>query len=284
MDHTTRRLSPIPMDDRIMQLALQMKQAGLPWEPAVGCFVWDREEIIAQPSPFPKRIYFILSMKRFMAIFGDVEKMKHRLVWLPTWYQARQIIHRLQIGDMDRGSPQHPNPSSSPEAELAGLYQHILCHLQASDKLASGHREMADDDTQKEWVRSVMASDVGDVSRFPRPVRDRIESIYDEVGRAYLGWRRIQENQTQDWLPRETAFEKDLIGDLGHFYSDYQHAIKSLDRIRKAVHLLGAVDEREDRDNYDRLVALILENDHSQLARQTILEELTTGDTAHPIS
>jgi hypothetical protein len=57
-----------------------------------------------------------------------------------------------------------------------------------------------------------------------------------------------------------------------------------LDRIRKAVHLLGAVDEREDRDNYDRLVALILENDHSQLARQTILEELTTGDTAHPIS
>jgi hypothetical protein len=129
MDHTTRRLAPIPIDDRIMQLALQMKQAGLPWEPAVGCFVWDREGIIAQPSPFPKRIYFILSMKRFMAIFGDVEKMKHRLVWLPTWYQARQIIHRLQVGDMDRGSPQHTNPSSSPEAELAGLYQCILCTL-----------------------------------------------------------------------------------------------------------------------------------------------------------
>ncbi len=213
MDYTTRRLSPIPMDDRIMQLPLQMKQAGLPWEPEVGCFVWDREEIIAQPSSFPKRIYFILNMKRFISIFGDVEKMKLRLVWLPTWYQARQIIRRLQIRDTDRGSQRHPNPSSSPEAELAGLYQHILQHLQASDKLASGHREMADDDTQKEWVRSGMASDLGDVSRFPRPVRDRIESIYAKVGRAYLGWRRIQENQTQDWLPRETAFEKDLIGD-----------------------------------------------------------------------
>lgn len=284
MNQTTRQLAPIPMDDHSMQLALQMRQAGLPWEPAVGCFVWDREGIIAQPSPFPKRIYFILSMKRFIAIFGDVEEMKRRLVWLPTWYQARQIIRRLQIGDMGPGLQRHPNPSSSPEAELVGLYRHILKHLQASDNPASGNREMADDDTQMEWVRSVMASDVGDLSRFPRAVQDRIESIYDEVGRAYLGWRRIQENQTQDWLPRETAFEKDLIGDLGHFYSDYQHAIKSLDRIRKAVHLLGAVDEREDRDNYDRLVALILGDDHSQLPQQTILDELTTGDTTHPIS
>jgi hypothetical protein len=283
MMKTSHTPLPIPMDDHSMQLALQMRQAGLPWEPAVGCFVWDREGIIAQPSPFPKRIYFILSMKRFMAIFGDVEEMKRRLVWLPTWYQARQIVQRLQIRDIDRGSQLLADPSSSPEAELVGLYRCILQHLQASDKPALGNREMVEYDTQMEWVRSVMASDVGDLSRFPRPVQDRIESIYDEVGRAYLGWRRIQENQTQDWLPRETAFEKDLLGDLGHFYSDYQHAIKSLDRIRKAVLLLDAIDEREDRDNYDRLVALILGDDHSQLPQQTILDELTTGDTAHSI-
>jgi hypothetical protein len=284
MDHTTCQSAPIPMDDRILQLALQMKQAGLPWEPEVGCFVWDRQGRIAQGSPFPERIYFILSMKRFLAIFGTVEEMKHRLVWLPTWYQTRQIIQRLQIGDMDRGSPQPANPSSSPEAELMGLYQLILQHLQASDKTASGKRAVVNDDPQKEWIRSVMASDLGDVSRFPRPVQERIESIYGEVARAYLGWRRIQENQAQDWLPRETVFEKDLLCDLGHFYSDYQRSIKSLDRIRKTVHLLGAVDQREDRDNYDRLIAILLENEHSQLPRQTILDELTAGDTGHPTS
>lgn len=284
MDHTTRRLAPIPMDDHSMQLALQMKQAGLPWEPEVGSFVWDRQEIIAQPSPFPKRIYFILSMKPFLAIFGDVEAMKRRLVWLPTWYQARQIIHRLQIHDTDRGSQPHPNPSSSPEAELVGLYRHILQHLQASDKPASSNCEMVDYDAQKEWVCSVILTDLGDVSGFPRLVQDRIESIYDEVGRAYLGWRRIQENQTKDWFPRKTAFERDLLFDLGHFYSDYQRSIKSLDRIRKAVHLLGSIDEREDRDNYDRLIAIILKNDHSHLPQQTILDELTTDDTDHSIS
>lgn len=138
--------------------------------------------------------------------------------------------------------------------------------------------------TMKQWVRSVITSDMGDVSRFPRQVQDRIESIYDEVARAYLGWRRIQENQSQDWFPRETAFEKDLLGDLGHFYSDYQRSIKSLDRIRKAVHLLGAIDERQDRENYDRLTAVILEDTPPQRPQTTVLDQLTAGDTARPVS
>jgi hypothetical protein len=136
----------------------------------------------------------------------------------------------------------------------------------------------------KKWVRSVITSDVGDVSRFPRQVQDRIESIYDEVARAYLGWRRIQENQSQEWLPRETAFDKGLLGDLGHFYSDYQRSIKSLDRIRKAVRLLAAIDEREDRHNYDRLTAIILEDAPPQRAQRTVLDQLTAGDTARPVS
>ena len=272
------------MDDQLLDLALELYAAGLPGEPDVGCFVWDRQRIIASPAPFPKHIYFILSMNRFLAVFGDVEEMKRRLVWLPTWYQARQLIHRLQIRDLDRGLQWHANPSASPEAELMGLYHHILQHLQASDQPDSGQRERGDLGTQKEWVRSVMASDVGDVSRFPRAVQDRIEFIYEEVARAYLGWRRIQENQSQDWLPRETAFEKDLLGELGHFYSDYQHSIKSLDRIRKAVHLMDAIDERTDSDNYDRLIAIILENDHQQLSQQTILDQLAAGDAAQPVS
>ncbi len=284
MMNTSHTPSPIPMDDRLLDLALELKAAGLPWEPEVGCFVWDHQGIIASPSPFPKRIYFILSMRRFLSIFGDIEEMKCRLVWLPTWYQARQIIRRLQIHDLDRGSKGPVSQPSSPEAELIELYRSILQRLQASGKPVAGNRGTGDSGMYKEWIRSVMASDVGDMTRLPKPVQDRIESVYDEVAWAYLGWRRIQENQSEDWLPRETAFDEDLLGELGHFYSDYQRSIKSLDRIRKAVHLLGAIDEREDRDDYDRLIALILENDDPQLPQRTILDRLTTGDLTHPIS
>jgi len=273
------------MDDRLLDLALELKTAGLPWEPGVGCFVWDRQGRIASPSPFPKRIYFILSMKRFLSIFDDVAEMKRCLVWLPTWYQARQILQRLQPPGIARFSERPASQPSSPDAELMGLYRSIRQRLQDAGKPASANREATDnDDMHRQWVRSVMASDVGDVTRLPRPVQDRIESVYDEVARAYLGWRRIQENQVQDWLPRETAFDEDLLGELGHFYSDYQRSIKSLGRIRKAVHLLGAIDEREDRDDYDRLLALILGNDDPRLLQRTILDALTNADAADPVS
>jgi len=32
-------LPPIPFDDRLMDLALDLKNSGLPWSPHVGCFV-----------------------------------------------------------------------------------------------------------------------------------------------------------------------------------------------------------------------------------------------------
>lgn len=279
MMNTSHVPLPIPMDDRLLDLALELKAAGLPWEPAVGCFTWDHQGKIASPSPFPKRIYFILSMKRFLSIFGDVEEMKRCLVWLPTWYQARQIIQRMQTHEVDRGSEGENSQPSSPEAELSGLYRIILKRLKASGKFAAVNRDASGNGDRTEWVRSVIASEVGDVSRLPKPLQDRIASIYDEVARAYVGWRRIQENQAQDWLPLETAFDENLLGDLGHFYSDYQRSIQSLDRIRKAVLQLSQIDERKDRDTYDRLIALILGNDDPQLTERAILDRLTNGDT-----
>lgn len=280
MNHATGQLSPIPMDDRIMQLALQMKKAGLPWEPEVGCFVWDREEIIPQPSPFPKRIYFILSMKRFLAIFGDLEKMKRHLVWLPTWFQARQIMRRLQIGDVGLDK----DHSTTAEAEMLSIYRCILRGLEGADQMSAGNRESVDKGLETAWIRSVMVSDFGDMALLPRPVQQRIEAVYHEVAKAYLGWRRIQESETEDWLPQETQFDNDLLRDLGHFYSDYQKSIQSLDRVRKAAHLLGAIDPSEDRENFDRLSALILDSDSPRSSQQTLMDRLATDGSIQPTS
>jgi hypothetical protein len=92
-------IAPIPFAEEICQLALEMKRLGLAWAPHVGCFVWDPDKIIKQPSPFPGRIYFLLSMPRFLNIFGSVACMVENLVWLPTWHQARLICRQLEIAD-----------------------------------------------------------------------------------------------------------------------------------------------------------------------------------------
>jgi hypothetical protein len=77
-------LAPTPFDEQICRLALEMKSLGLIWEPHVGCFVWDRDSWIKPESPFPGRIYFILSLPRFIDILGSIQEIARKLVWLPT--------------------------------------------------------------------------------------------------------------------------------------------------------------------------------------------------------
>lgn len=88
-------LAPIPFDPRLLELAFKMKKAGLDWDPHVGCFVWDRENVIEVGSPFPENIYFILNLGHFLRIFETIEKLKEKLVFVPTWNQARQILEKI---------------------------------------------------------------------------------------------------------------------------------------------------------------------------------------------
>ena len=115
-------LAPIPFDERVCRLALEMKKKGLKWRPHVGCFVWDPEGIIKVASPFPGNVYFILNLPRFIDIFGSVDRITENLVWLPTWYQARILCHQLGITDDSLISG---GPTSSPVEDLLGLYRTI---------------------------------------------------------------------------------------------------------------------------------------------------------------
>ena len=82
-------IEPIPFEQTHLNIAKEMKKKGLAWQPHVGCFVWDHKGCISTPSPFPLQIYFILSLPRFIDLFGSKENVAAKLVWLPTWHQAR---------------------------------------------------------------------------------------------------------------------------------------------------------------------------------------------------
>ena len=91
-------LAPLPFDDRHRQAALRLKLAGIAWEPHAGCFVWDPEGRIPVDSPFPDRVYFILNLGHFLRLLGPIDQVRERLVWIPTWHQARLIAERLGVG------------------------------------------------------------------------------------------------------------------------------------------------------------------------------------------
>ena len=119
-------LPPIPFDVATCSLARQLKDSGLPWKPHVGCFVWDPDRRIRPVSPFPNHIYFILSLPRFLDIFGSLSEMQDQLVWLPTWHQTRLLCRQYSIEPADAGI------ADSPAEALKTLYRQLL------DALAHG--------------------------------------------------------------------------------------------------------------------------------------------------
>ncbi|AQT70198.1 hypothetical protein STSP2_03403 [Anaerohalosphaera lusitana] len=80
-----------------IELARQIKEAGIEWTPEVGQYVFDTHGIIDKPSPFQDHVYFILSMSQFVRIFGSAEEIAANCVWLPTWEQCRQILERRGV-------------------------------------------------------------------------------------------------------------------------------------------------------------------------------------------
>jgi len=120
-------IEPIPFTDELCSQAQKMKENGLDWTPHVGCFVWDPEHHIDVDSPFPNRIYFILNLGHFHRIFTDSKNMVAKLVWLPTWHQARLVAVKIgvpaeKIETLVQGAIQ-------PGLELSRLYELINRYL-----------------------------------------------------------------------------------------------------------------------------------------------------------
>ena len=127
-----RDLAPIPFDTEVCNLAQKLKEHGLKWIPQVGCFVWDPGEVVAVPSPFPRRIYFVLNLNHFMKIFGSSEEMAEKLVWLPTWHQVRLLCEERKIPQKTIKEKLLKSDHWSLIEEIRPLYQLLLDDLQNS--------------------------------------------------------------------------------------------------------------------------------------------------------
>jgi hypothetical protein len=113
-------------------LASELKRAGLPWKPHVGCFLWDRDALIEASSPFPNRIYFILNLGHFLVRFETSEKIAEKLVWLPTWHQAHLLCRYYGIYSRELHSVLLAAGDMEPSLELVHVYRMLLNKLQQS--------------------------------------------------------------------------------------------------------------------------------------------------------
>lgn len=67
------------------------------WHPAAGHFVFDPDRIVQKSSPFQSQVFFVLNYSYFMTLVGGVDEFRRRMVWLPSWQQARQLADQVGI-------------------------------------------------------------------------------------------------------------------------------------------------------------------------------------------
>jgi hypothetical protein len=123
-------LAPTPFGREHRLAAKGLKEKGLPWRPHVGCFVWDEAGVIEVPSPFPDRIYFVLNLGHFLRSFGTLEDMVEKLIWLPTWHQARLICKEMGMADMEVWEALCSAKFATVGSELLVMYDLILNRLE----------------------------------------------------------------------------------------------------------------------------------------------------------
>jgi hypothetical protein len=113
----------------LIDRAKTLRSLGLAWDPKPGHYVWDENALIGKPSPFQKGVYFILDLKHFIRRAGTLEALKESLVWLPTWHDAREILHAMGVSDADVASRLVSEKAIESRDELAVLYDLIAEQL-----------------------------------------------------------------------------------------------------------------------------------------------------------
>jgi hypothetical protein len=250
-------LAPLPFDDRICRQARQLKAAGLKWQPHVGCFVWDPENCIKQDSPFPNRIYFVLSLPRFIEIFGDSEKMVENLIWLPTWHQARLLCTELGVPGDAVSSLWQTNEALSPDEELLHLYGVIMDALVEKNFAAFVGRATKLD---KISIAALIGRTGGDITTWQQKFAPAVLEVYRQFIEAHLNILRQQEHKPLDWFPRYLCIDPELADGMRHFFSDYQHITKKFFILNQKLDQLRAIDKHKQsklyQDEIDKILAL----------------------------
>jgi len=249
--------APMPFDERICLKALEMKKNHLVWRPHVGCFVWDPEEIIKPASPFPGRIYFILSLARFIEIFDTMDQIAAKLVWLPTWHQARLLCSQLGVPESAVSNLWQGDDTLATGEELHGLY-HLMWDALIEENFSAFIGQKSE---QLDKIAiGALTQRMGNISALPEELTDKIVCAYHQFVDAYLNVLRQKENKPLDWFPRTLSIDPELADGMRHFYSDYQHITRKFFKLNQKLDRLRAIDKNSQftlfQDRIDKILEL----------------------------
>jgi hypothetical protein len=127
--------------------------------------------------------------------------------------------------------------------------------------------------TMQQLIDSAITSEIGDIDPLPRSVAARVRDVYGKFIPVYTEMIRIRENQDRDWRPAILPIDRDMVEDMLHFFSDYQHLTRAFKRLNREVKNLLALDRQSEPRRYDELAESIVSGGDRRSLMQSILEE-----------
>jgi hypothetical protein len=122
-------------------------------------------------------------------------------------------------------------------------------------------------------IDSAIESEIGDIDQLPRSVAARVRDVYGEFIPVYTEMIRIRENRDGDWRPVILPIDPDMVEDMLHFFSDYQHLTRAFKRLNREVKILLALDRQSEPRRYDEWAENIVSGGDRLSLMKSILEE-----------
>ena len=122
-------------------------------------------------------------------------------------------------------------------------------------------------------IERAIKSEIGNIDQLPDAVAARVRDVYGEFMPVYTEMIRIKGNQHRDQQPAMLPIDPDMVEDMLHFFSDYQHLTRAFKRLNREVKTLLALDRHSEPHRYDELAESIVSGGDRRSLMKSIIEE-----------
>ena len=125
----------------------------------------------------------------------------------------------------------------------------------------------------QQLIERAIKSEIGNIDQLPDAVAARVRDVYGEFMPVYTEMIRIKGNQQRDRQPAMLPIDPDMVEDMLHFFSDYQHLTRAFKRLNREVKTLLALDRHSEPHRYDELAESIVSGGDRRSLMKSIIEE-----------
>ncbi len=122
-------------------------------------------------------------------------------------------------------------------------------------------------------VEGAIESEIGDIDSLPPKVVARIREVYRAFLSGYVEMIRLRDNHPEGWQPERIAIEPEMVEEMLHIFSDYQHLTRDFKEINQKVRYLLKLNREDDPRHFDQFVEDIVSGAEQSPSMSSLLDE-----------